>query len=99
MAKYLLTNKAVEDLSAIWDYTYETWSEKQADKYYQLLMDACTRIAEKPAIGRQYESISNDISGLTVEKHIVFYRITAKKEIEILRFLHINMDLRTRIKE
>lgn len=52
MAKYLLTNKAVEDLSAIWDYTYETWSEKQADKYYQLLMDACTRIAEKPAIGR-----------------------------------------------
>ena len=33
MAKYHLTNKAVDDLSEIWDYTYEVWSENQADKY------------------------------------------------------------------
>lgn len=39
MAKYLLTNKAVEDLSKIWDYTYEVWSENQADRYYTLMLD------------------------------------------------------------
>jgi toxin ParE1/3/4 len=33
MAAYKLTNKAVEDLSEIWDYTFEVRSEKQADKY------------------------------------------------------------------
>lgn len=32
MAKYLLTNKAAEDLSGIWNYTFEAWSEKQADE-------------------------------------------------------------------
>ena len=34
MAKYLITNKAVEDLSKIWEYTFDNWSEDQADKYY-----------------------------------------------------------------
>ena len=38
MAKFKLTNKAVEDLSKIWDYTFEVWSETQADKYYESLI-------------------------------------------------------------
>ncbi len=46
MAKYVLTNKAVEDLSRIWDYTYEEWSENQADKYYELIIAAFEEIAE-----------------------------------------------------
>ena len=32
MGKYFLTNKALEDISMIWDYTYKVWSETQADK-------------------------------------------------------------------
>ena len=35
MAKYFLTNKAVEDLSKIYEYTFELWSQNQADKYYE----------------------------------------------------------------
>ncbi|MEI6021854.1 MAG: type II toxin-antitoxin system RelE/ParE family toxin, partial [Bacteroidota bacterium] len=34
MVKYHFTNKAIEDLTEIWQYTVEEWSEKQADKYY-----------------------------------------------------------------
>ena len=29
MANYTLTNKAVEDLSNIWNYSFEAWSESQ----------------------------------------------------------------------
>ena len=32
MAKYHLTNQAVQDLSDIWNYTFDNWSEEQADK-------------------------------------------------------------------
>lgn len=39
MAKYKLTNEAVEDLTKIWDYTFEKWSEKQADTYYSLFLN------------------------------------------------------------
>jgi hypothetical protein len=45
MAKYFLTNKAVEDLSNIWDYTYEVWSESQAGKYYKLFIGFCKEIS------------------------------------------------------
>ena len=40
MAKYYLTNLAVNDLAEIWEYTYEEWSEKQANKYYKLLLES-----------------------------------------------------------
>ena len=41
MLKFYLSNKAVEDLNDIWDYTVKTWSENQAEIYYSLLMDSC----------------------------------------------------------
>ena len=52
MAKYILSNKAVNDLADIWNYTYDTWSEKQADKYYTLLIDICQALAEGKIIGK-----------------------------------------------
>lgn len=41
MAKYELTNEAVEDLTKIWEYTFDKWTEKQADKYYEMLLENC----------------------------------------------------------
>lgn len=39
MAKLRFTNKAVEDLTSIWNYTFKTWSERQADEYYVWLVE------------------------------------------------------------
>ena len=52
MAKFLLSNKAVEDLSKIWDYTYGVWSENQADEYFELLIKNCQEISKSPNIGK-----------------------------------------------
>ena len=38
MPRIRYSNKAVEDLTSIWDYTYTEWSEKQADEYYAMLI-------------------------------------------------------------
>lgn len=99
MAKYFLTNKAVEDLSNIWNYAFETWSENQADKYYELLIETCKEISENPKIGKNYDEIDVNILGLRTSQHVIFYRIIKPKEIEILRILHIRMDLKNRIRE
>lgn len=99
MAKYILTNKAVEDISKIWDYSYEVWSENQADTYYELLIETCQQIAKKPTIGKKYNEISIDLLGFSVGKHIIFYRISGTKDIEVVRILHERMDLKNRIKE
>lgn len=99
MAKYKLTNKAVDDLSRIWDYTFENWSEKQADKYYQMLLDNCQYIADDPDIGKKYEGVKDELLGLKANRHIIFYRKLIAQPIEITRILHESMDLQNRLDE
>jgi toxin ParE1/3/4 len=93
MVNYYLTKKAVADLSNIWDYTYYEWSEKQADKYYQMLLENCVEISKNHSIGRNYNSIAEGLSGLRSGKHIIFYRIINAEMVEITRILHERMDI------
>jgi len=99
MGSYHLTNKAVEDLSDIWGYTVETWSERQADLYYEMLIGFCQDIADSPAIGKRYDGIAGDLYGFRANKHVIFYRATSQEKIEIVRILHGKMDLKSRIRE
>jgi toxin ParE1/3/4 len=99
MAKYVITKKAVDDLSKIWDYTYEIWSEHQADKYYFEMLEDCKALAENQSLGKNYVEINQEILGYKSGQHIIFYRILNKNEIEITRFLHARMDLKNRIHE
>src|SRR5215217_169994 len=99
MAKYFLTNKAVEDLSKIWEYTYEVWSESQADKYYELLISSFQEIVQNPQLGKNYDELDKVIFGPRLGKHIVFYRVAQAEDIEILSILHQRMDLKNKIDE
>ena len=99
MAKYYLTNKAVEDLAKIWNYTFEQWSEQQADNYYKMLISFCEEIANNPNIGKRYDGITSNLLGIKANRHIIFYRTIRKDVIEITRILHGRMDLKNRIFE
>lgn len=99
MAKYNLTNEAVDDLTNIWDYTFENWSEKQADSYYSMLLENCQLIADSPNIGKDYTKIKEELFGWQTNRHIIFYRKLNDKPIEITRILHERMDLKNRLNE
>ena len=99
MAKFDLTKKAVEDLADIWNYTYENWSEHQADKYYQLLIESFKEIADTPSIGKNYSGIVESLRGFKVGRHIVFFQEMEGRKVEIIRILHEQMDLKNRIVE
>jgi toxin ParE1/3/4 len=96
---FILSKKAVEDLSGIWDYTVHTWSETQADKYYYMLLGACQDLADGKAAARQYPELHTDIFGTRAAQHIIFFRRVAKDTIQVVRILHNRMDLRNRIEE
>jgi toxin ParE1/3/4 len=96
MAKYHLTNKTVEDLTEIWNYTYEEWSENQADKYYLLLLDSCQEIAENPNLGKKYDIVIADLLGYKSNQHIIFHHIISNHQVEIIRILHVRMDLKNK---
>ena len=97
MARYRITNKAVADLSYIWDYTYLKWSEDQANKYYQMLLDTRIRIADNPDLGKGYSIVFDDLFGFRAGRHIIFYRQVEENEIEVIRILHEQMDIGNRL--
>lgn len=99
MASYTLTNKAVLDLSAIWEYTVDTWSERQADKYYFMLLDSCQDLADGKVAGKNYPEINTEIFGFRAGQHILFYRKLSVNKIEVARILHVQMDLKNRMQE
>lgn len=98
MVKYELTHKAVDDLSQIYNYTAEQWSEAQADKYFTLLIEGCQKIANNPELGKNYMGVVQDLFGLSIGKHIIFYRKLQDRPVEITRILHEKMDWRSRLK-
>ena len=99
MAKYYLTNKAVDDLSEIWDNTFEVWSERQANIYYEILISNCQEIADNPDLGKSYGGITQSLRGIKANRHIIFYRTINENYVEITRILHERMDLKKRILE
>lgn len=99
MAEFKLTKKAVEDLTKIWDYTFEVWSEKQADKYYKMLISNCQEIADNPDLGKNYDVITHNLLGIKANRHIIFYRTINQNYVEITRVLHERMDFKKRILE
>ena len=99
MAKIVLRQEAINDLTDIWEYTVYKWSETQADKYYNSIKNACFEIAKNPDIGNNYESISKNLLGFKAGKHIIFYNVASKNEIEVIRILHGMMDLKSKMQE
>lgn len=94
MGNLHFSNRAVDDLAEIWTYTLETWSERQADKYYNLLLFSCNELAKNPKLGKDFDILAKGIKGFKTGEHIIFYSIISKNEIEIVRILHAMMNLR-----
>ena len=99
MANYILSNKAVEDLSGIWNYSFNVWSEIQADKYYNLLIETCQELADGNISGKHFPEIDIKIFGLRTGQHIIFYQLIKNEKIKIVRILHSQMDLKNRMAE
>ena len=98
MYDVIFSKKSVEDLSNIWRYTANKWSIKQADKYYNILISFCKNIATNPFLyGMKYDEIIDELLGVIIKEHIVFYKIN-NNEIIIIRILHKRMDFKNKFK-
>jgi len=97
MGKFNLTKKAIDDLSNIWDYTFEVWSENQADKYFNQLISTCQEIADNELEGKSYNGIKEHLLGTKSNRHIIFYRKMSADYVEITRILHERMDFKKKL--
>lgn len=93
MSKYRLTNEALNDLEKIWIYTFKNYSVKQADKYYRLIINEFEFLSKNPYSGKSVEFIKMEYRFSKVKSHLIFYKITQNKNIEIIRILHERMNI------
>lgn len=61
---FKISNEAQNDLECIWLYTFDTGSIEQADRYVELIIDEIEYLANKPKIGKDYNSVRNKIFSL-----------------------------------
>ncbi len=97
MAKFFLTYSALKDLNEIWNYTCDNWSEQQADLYYTLIITTSQKLAENPILGKKYEKVNRELFSYKAGEHLIFFRIINQTEIEVIRFLHSKMDLKSHL--
>ncbi|MEZ4670687.1 MAG: type II toxin-antitoxin system RelE/ParE family toxin [Anaerolineae bacterium] len=93
MARFTLRPKAIEDLEAIWHYTVSTWGNLQADTYIRQLSEGIRVLASDPAIGQACDYVREGYRKYPVNRHIIFYRVIAAEEIDVVRILHERMDV------
>jgi toxin ParE1/3/4 len=98
--KYKISKEASIDLEKIWLHTSEVWSKEQTDHYFDLLMDEIEYLSDNPKSGKDYNEIRKGHFRSRVKSHFIFYKINLKnEEIEIIRILHQQMDISSRLEE
>ncbi len=96
---YEISKKANEDINSIWLFTFENWSLEQADRYYDLIMDEIEYISDNIESGYSMEHLKKNYRSTKVKSHIIYYRKTTNKHVEIIRVLHQRMDIENRLNE
>ena len=97
MSKYIINEKALEDINSIWIYTAENWSVEQADRYYNLIYDEIEYIVSNFEMARDFGKIRKSYKYSKVKSHLIFFKKDKNNEIEVVRVLHERMDIENRI--
>jgi toxin ParE1/3/4 len=96
MAMFRLTQLALADLRSIGRYTQINWGRGQRNRYLAKLDECFHLLAEKPLRGVSCDDLRSGYRKYPVGRHIVFYR-EAQAGIEIIRILHVSIDVESNL--
>ena len=96
--KYRISKQAIVDLNDIWTYTLYKWSKKQADRYYNLIIEEIEFAADNFFTGKSAEHTRKKYRVTKIKSHLIFYRKVDNGIVEIVRILHQRMDIKKRLK-
>ena len=100
MNTYLLviSPAAQDDLKGIYHFGQRIWGETQSSQYLAQLMTQVWALIEHPLMGVERSELLADLRSITVESHVMFYRVRSM-QIEIIRVLHGRQDPNRQIKK
>jgi len=104
VTSYLFFPTADKAQDSIWQYSYETWGEKQAVKYIKGMHCHLQLLSEKKKVWRIVPShlvvpsdLSLEIYFTKYEYHYLFFRELSAEKIGILAILHEKADIPVRL--
>jgi len=97
MTLFELTKKAKSDLVGIAKYTEKKWGRIQRNLYIKQLNDSFHLLAENSLAGRECSYIRKGYRKFPQGSHIIFYTSAVKSKIRIIRILHKNMDIESKL--
>jgi toxin ParE1/3/4 len=86
MARYRLSEDAVDDLIRIHQWGVRKYGEVQADKYYNVLFDRFEQIAQQPYLYQAVDYIREGYRRSTCGADSIYYRIE-DNTVEIMNIL------------
>ena len=94
MKPFILTPRAEQDLSDIWDYIADD-SIEAADRVLEALEKALHRLAKNPGIGHRREELADRRHRFfPVHSYLIVYRFETKP-LQVLRVLHAARDVQS----
>lgn len=93
---YKLSNKAVDDFSSIYKYSFLNFGEHQADSYPEDLEQTLTKLSASPFMGQDGSDLTVSIRHYNFQQHAIYYRIKSNY-LFITRILHQQMDMRSHL--
>ena len=97
MKAFELTREAKQDLRKIAIFTERRWGRDQRYLYIKQFDDCFHFLAETPSIGKKCDYIKTGYRKFPQGSHIIFYREGTKSKIIVIRILHKNMDVESKL--
>jgi len=86
-----LSDLAHADLTEIFNYTRETWSERQAVHCLDALDTCWQNLVANPRLGRNRSDLRPKLMSYPTERHISFFEFD-NNTLTIVRILHTSQD-------
>lgn len=99
MSCYIISEKALEDINAIWLYTAQNWSVEQANRYYNLIFDEIEFISNNFEMAQDFGKLRKSYRYSKIKSHLIFFKKNKFNEIEVIRVLHEQMDIENRLND
>jgi toxin ParE1/3/4 len=84
------SHQAEDDLIDIWESTYRTWGEAQAERYLDAIEAAMVNLARNPNIGKAREAIRPGYRSWQVKRHVIFLPNYRRNTLHRARFARPN---------
>jgi toxin ParE1/3/4 len=99
MTTFTLTLRAKSDLKFIAKFTEDRWGRVQRNIYIKQFDEAFHMLAGSPSMGKNCDFIRSGYHKFPQGSHIIFYKIVPNRTLEIIRILHKNMDVTSRLSD